>query len=90
MRYCIVNNCKSTLECEDIILFGFPKQYTAEWVKVVNIPGWLPKKGSVICSLHFPSDVIQGKRLVPGAFPIDDRLVNIATGNALNFLFYNL
>ena len=76
VQYCSVKDCKSTSTCRDVHFFAFPKNIlNSEWIAVVNKAGWVPKKTSKICSLHFSPHHIRGRKrkiLIQGAVPSAD------------------
>jgi len=72
MRSCCVAGCKNTSCCEMLHFFTFPKtKERTEWIKFAEREDWTPSKYSIICSDHFCSQLIKGKKHLnfPQNFP---------------------
>ena len=68
---CCIKACKSNNNMDGMKFHTFPADpYIKEqWKRVVNQPGFEPKKRSLMCMLHFPPSEYRGSRLKKGAIP---------------------
>ena len=75
-RRCIVKKCGYSKSMgDDAFLMKIPDEakFSKDWMKVIGADRplrWLPKKGSKICSNHFPANRICRRTLLPGSIPL--------------------
>ena len=79
-RQCCVSSCTQDAKP----MFRVPEILSTPWMRIIDRPGWEPRKHTRICSKHFsPNDVINYRFLRQGAEPRE----TIISGIYIHLLF---